>query len=757
MCIQAHKTGALCVFAKTNTMDLPGNAALREFLDKISSSTNVGKWVELPMIAVMGDTSSGKSALLSALSMVELPSSHQLTTRCPVRLQMTQAEQVSATVDVVWRKEEKQGGYQSFDTVSLDNSWEGLPDAISRAQQFILDQTGKDVASDIVRVQVCGPDCIDLTLMDLPGIVRSRGTNESETLVEDIATLMDEYLKNRRCVILAVLPANVDFHNSQIMSEAQRVDQDTQRTIPVITKPDLIDEGAEGDVLDLLVGNKIPCALGFHMIKARGQSSLDKNQSIAESLQEEAAFFDSHEPWSTVEDRTMFGTPTLRQKLGKLQMDMVRATIPGILKEIREKQQHAFDTLVSMGNLYQTASDKRRYYQDYCQSFIDNLEGSLSGKGRSGKRVASAAAKLHDGCSAFMDNVREGSLGTIKKIVEGAQVLVTSAKGDVRGEVVFLHQDFANVDFVDEKDRTTDVLFDYVGYQAQERLDKDDVWSDGEKVYVAREHNSFDLLKNIPFHRIRTDPSWLKEKIAEGRTDDLACFLNVDMFKSIVGDFIEEDWKPQCRMLVDQTSDICMAAVSESLDKIADRGRFPQLRVLVRKHSERAAQDLLREAKKQVETHLEVEKHPYTQDQELVENIASARHRGLKRELEAALRLDQEEGGVYDTTAIKTIVDGVFERNRLKSVEDHMAEDMELVLESYGKIATKRVIDQTPQICWGVFRSLGRAIQDTLWNMTDDQLQDAMQDNDDFVKQYKDLTEELEEMNKALTIFQSLL
>lgn len=45
-----------------------------------------------------------------------------------------------------------------------------------------------------------------------------------------------------RCVILAVHPSNVDFHNSQILAEAKKVDPKTRRTIPVLTKPDLIDE-----------------------------------------------------------------------------------------------------------------------------------------------------------------------------------------------------------------------------------------------------------------------------------------------------------------------------------------------------------------------------------------------------------------------------------------------------------------------------------------------------------------------------------
>ena len=71
-----------------------------------------------------------------------------------------------------------------------------------------------------------------------------------------ILTVMCKSLKMHRCVILAVHPSNVDFHNSQILNEAKEVDPKGSRTIPVLTKPDLIDEGAETSVKDLLLGNK---------------------------------------------------------------------------------------------------------------------------------------------------------------------------------------------------------------------------------------------------------------------------------------------------------------------------------------------------------------------------------------------------------------------------------------------------------------------------------------------------------------------
>ena len=52
------------------------------------------------------------------------------------------------------------------------------------------------------------------------------------------------------------------------MAEARKVDPHTERTIPVLTKPDLIDGGGEAGVKDLLLGMKTDSfQLGFHMAK----------------------------------------------------------------------------------------------------------------------------------------------------------------------------------------------------------------------------------------------------------------------------------------------------------------------------------------------------------------------------------------------------------------------------------------------------------------------------------------------------------
>ena len=129
------------------------------------------------------------------------------------------------------------------------NDWDDVSDAIAEAQKCIFDLSEREVAQDIIEVSVAGQQCVDPTLIDLPGIVRTVGTGERESPASVILLLINKVLRNERCIILAVVPANFDFHSSQACiirgCYALGVDTETRRIIPVVTKPDLIDAGAE--------------------------------------------------------------------------------------------------------------------------------------------------------------------------------------------------------------------------------------------------------------------------------------------------------------------------------------------------------------------------------------------------------------------------------------------------------------------------------------------------------------------------------
>jgi interferon-induced GTP-binding protein Mx1 len=720
-------------------------------LGQLFADTSVARWVELPWICVMGETSSGKSTVLSQLSGIELPTDHTLTTKIPTLIQLRHDAVCQAHIQLIpWNHHSRIhnnnqhsdiGEEQHHHKVILtEEQWHEIPLQIRHAQELVTENGDATIRSDWwVSVSIQGPHVSHpFTLVDLPGLIQN--SPEHPDIPQQVQALWKS-IQHERSILLAVHPSTSDFHNAAVWASSSSSDF---ITIPVLTKPDLIDPGAESAVVNLLKGQHPLPLKGFHLIKGRGQAALD--QSIEQALREEERFFQQQEPWKSITDTTCLGTIHLREKLSRMQLDLWRKTLPSIVQEIRRKRVEASRVMEQ----YRPIQDRRRYFQEQSQSLVAKLQASIQGRSS-----YSAGARLHQACTEYADSIRQGSLYTVRSVVEGAHVLVTTPRGVVPGGVVHIDKHFCCVDFIHEDHSSSEALFDRVGIPIQDhKVEVDDVWLEGLKVYIAREGGVCDSLKKIPFHCVRTDPSWLKEKIAATRTDELACFLNVDIFKAVVADFVEADWRPPCDKLLQITEDVARKAVSESIQSTLDE-RYPLLQSLLERHCRAVVRSLMDHAREQVDMHLAAEKQPYTLDLLLLENIAEARHRSLRRELEIAFRLDQE-GGVYDTQAIQAIMDDVFERQKHKTIEDHTAEEMEIILESYGKIATRRVLDRSPMICWEVLRSLIPAIQESFWSVSEEELIECTQDQEDTRTKYIAAREEFEEMEKALRIFESL-
>ena len=232
-------------------------------------------------------------------------------------------------------------------------------------------------------------------------------------------------MHNPRCVILAVVPANVDFHNSQILHDAKKVDPRSVRTIPVITKPDLIDKGAEKGVLELLRGDEMDFELGFHMIKCPGQQDRNEHVTVEAASAAEMSFFRANEPWRTEceAERERFGTLELRKKLAALQVRMIKDNVPSILEEVAGKKRAAEDILLKTGYSVETDGERRAFYGNAIESIVKKLDVSLTGNARtacSGQDTfLSKQQAMYD---EFGKNVLQRKFATIMSIETGSKV-----------------------------------------------------------------------------------------------------------------------------------------------------------------------------------------------------------------------------------------------------------------------------------------------------------------------------------------------
>lgn len=76
-----------------------------------------------------------------------------------------------------------------------------------------------------------------------------------------IKDMLLQFITRENCLILAVSPANSDLANSDALKMAKEVDPTGARTIGVITKLDLMDEGT--DARDILENKMYPLRRGW--------------------------------------------------------------------------------------------------------------------------------------------------------------------------------------------------------------------------------------------------------------------------------------------------------------------------------------------------------------------------------------------------------------------------------------------------------------------------------------------------------------
>lgn len=154
-----------------------------------------------------------------------------------------------------------------------------------------------------------------------------------------------KYIAKSNAIILAVTAANIDLANSDGLKLAREVDPEGQRTIGVLTKVDLMDEGT--DVVDILAGRIIPLRMGYVPVVNRGQRDIDNKKPIQAALEAERAFFENHKAYRN--KSSYCGTPYLARKLNLILMMHIKQTLPDIKARISSSLQKYTTELDTLG------------------------------------------------------------------------------------------------------------------------------------------------------------------------------------------------------------------------------------------------------------------------------------------------------------------------------------------------------------------------------------------------------------------------
>lgn len=199
-------------------------------------------------------------------------------------------------------------------------------------------------SDDVLRLEITGPDQEHFSVVDVPGIFKK--TTEGVTTKTDrdmVNAMVRRYMENPRSVILTVIAANVDISTQEILTMAEEVDEDGYRTLGVLTKPDLVDRGAETPVMELIEGKRHKLSLGWCLVRNPGQKEL-KNQTTNRNATERA-FFQNKAPWSSL-DKDRVGVGALRVRLQEILAAHIRREFPKVCVAINSTSIHVADYLL---------------------------------------------------------------------------------------------------------------------------------------------------------------------------------------------------------------------------------------------------------------------------------------------------------------------------------------------------------------------------------------------------------------------------
>ncbi|XP_006639145.2 interferon-induced GTP-binding protein Mx-like isoform X2 [Lepisosteus oculatus] len=313
---------------------------VRPCIDLIDSLRSLGveKDLGLPAIAVIGDQSSGKSSVLEALSGVALPRGSGIVTRCPLVLKLKKVK-----VGQPWKGRLT---YKESD-VELKSPSE-VEKEVSTAQNVIAGN-GVGISDEMINLEIQSSDVPDLTLIDLPGIARVAIKDQPRDIGDRIKGMIRRFIQKQETINLVVVPCTADIATTEALKMAKEVDPLGERTLGILTKPDLVDEGTEENIISIVHNIVIPLKKGYMIVKCRGQKDINEQQTLADAIEKEKAFFEDHPHFRSLLDSKKATIHFLAERLTKELVEHISKSLPHLQYQIEQKLLKTTNDLKKVG------------------------------------------------------------------------------------------------------------------------------------------------------------------------------------------------------------------------------------------------------------------------------------------------------------------------------------------------------------------------------------------------------------------------
>ena len=309
--------------------------------------------INLPRICVIGNQSSGKTSVLESIIGLDiLPKGDGVVTRRPLELHLNHIN-----AGEPWAEFEERRDIKFTDFTKLEETIEELTEELSEMNRKIINKP--------IIMNIYSQTCPDLTLFDLPGIVRVPIGDCPRNIELITQNITKKYIEDPLTIILCVIRANSDIWTSGSLRMAKEIDESGERTIGILTKIDIMDQGT--DVRKFLLNEEIPLKLGYVGIRNRSKQDRVNKLSLAEMKIKEKEFFKSHSAYNDLSSE-LLGTEALINKLTKLYFKMVKENCPIIDNAINERIKKVEKELADLKEL------KNEMQINICDDNISNTQ-----------------------------------------------------------------------------------------------------------------------------------------------------------------------------------------------------------------------------------------------------------------------------------------------------------------------------------------------------------------------------------------------
>ena len=323
-------------------------AKIFEIIDPLRDLFATKNW-QAPALVVMGNENSGKSTLLERLAMMPIfPKDKFICTRMAIRVHLRRGPIMAPRLDVF----DKQTGSVMWSKIIPMERGRAF---VKEAMESVLMQefgglTGVSKTKMLI-LHITGPQCPDLDMVDLPGLVSTHVRGEPENMRALTADLVESYVRenNANSLYLIAVPATSAPNQSLAFEVVQKMGLH-DRSIGVFTKSDKCDLRDESDGLGGLTDlrtkvyqqarDTVPLEQWGYvctMNKPQDLARMNNYQALASQSNEEVQFFHERN-MSDLLNSSMAGCKALLTRISIMFHDYLRSTwAPSTIILLREE------------------------------------------------------------------------------------------------------------------------------------------------------------------------------------------------------------------------------------------------------------------------------------------------------------------------------------------------------------------------------------------------------------------------------------